>query len=240
MRPSSLTLFVVFLGCAAAAMVLWDSRNASSLAVLLLALATYLLGFAFYSDRADKRAAALLTQFPGPIKLAAPAWQRVLRCLGGMALAGVFYRATVEGARIDDREILGRSLGVLFSLLLTLAALLQLFRQELILRVDTLEYRSLRRKYSYDWSQLSRFYIAGQTWGRYVFCEFTNQSQRNWLIRRGLGIIMPLGISKYALVTLLTDWRALAVAGSQMAAPDGLSHKVSPHGRSLLDYAPTS
>jgi hypothetical protein len=224
----------------AAAVWIIASGGSDSNAMFMLFLSVAVLGWTTAEAYSQQQIDRWIEQFPGPIAISAPTWQRVLLCLSLLALAGLFLSAAATGkaGRSDDWEFYRMVVGGGIGFLVGMGALCQLPRRELVLSFDRLEYRSPWGKHSYRWSEFSKFYLVNSRW-KFLVCEFAHQSHRNWFVRRGLMMTAPLGLSKYALRTLLIAWHARALSTSPVsaAASRAMAPDWRPRGRSLLDYA---
>ncbi|MEQ1953177.1 hypothetical protein [Mesorhizobium sp. CN2-181] len=235
--------FFIRLGLSAAlalaavcALVVGTSDGAVTAFLFLSAL---VFGITILEAAFTRQADHLITQFPGPVVLSAPTWQRVVLALWvGSVAAFLIYGAVVgkAGPR-DDWEFTRLVVIGTFGLVAGLGALCMLPRRLLILDADGLEYQSVWGTYSFRWSAFSRFYLAGSRW-RFVMCEYAGQPHRKWLSRRALMITAPIGISKHALAALLTKWQARALASEGVPSPQATGPAASHNrNRSLLDYA---
>lgn len=224
----------------AAAVWIIAAGGSDSNAMFMLFLSVAVLGWLAAMAYSQQQTDHWIAQFPGPIVISASTWQRVLLCLLGMSLAGMFLSSAAMGkaGRSDDWEFHRMVVVGFFGFLVGIGALCQLPRRELVLGLDKLEYRSLWGTYSYRWSEFSKFYLVNSRWN-YLVCEFAHQSHRHWLVRRGLVITAPLGVSKRALKALLIAWQARALSNSPVstAASRAMTPDPRPRGRSLLDYA---
>ncbi|MEW6634896.1 MAG: hypothetical protein AB1440_28830 [Pseudomonadota bacterium] len=231
-------LFGFGISVLAVAAALWIIASGGSdrdvMFMLLLSVAA--LGWTMASAHSQQQAERWMARFPGPVAISAPTWQRVLLCLLMMPFAGVILHGAAFGKTGpgDDWELYRMVTVGILGLVVGIGALCQLERRELVLSLDRLEYRSFWKTYSYRWSELSRFYTGNSRWN-YLVCEFAHQSHPLWLLRRGLIIAGPLGVSKRALKTLLVAWQARALSSASAAA----SRAMGPDSRkrSLLDYA---
>ncbi len=212
-----------------------SDSNATFMSFLSVAVLGWMAAMAYSQQQTDR----WIAQFPGPVVISAPTWQRVLLCFSLMPLAGALLCGAALGkaGRSDDWEfhriVIVGTMGVLVGIV----ALCQLPRRELVLSLDDLEYRSPWGTHSYRWSEFSKFRLVNPRW-TYLVCEFAHQSNHHWLARRGLMIVAPLGVSKYALKTLLIAWQARSLSNSSASA--AASRSTTPgspsRGRSLLDY----
>lgn len=240
---TSLDLLIGFgMSAMALAAAVWiiASGGSDSNAMFMLFLAVAALGWTAAMAYSHHQTDHWLAQFPGPVTIRAPTWQRILLCLSLLPLAGMLLYGAAMGkpGRGDDWEFSRIVIVGTIGLLVGIGALGQLPRRELVLGLDGLEYRSPWGRHSYRWSDFSRFYVFNPRW-TYLMCEFAHQSHRRWFVRRGLMITAPMGVSKHALKTLLIAWqaRALSNASVSTAASRAMASDPRSRGRSLLDYA---
>lgn len=229
---SALSLLAV-----AAAIWIMASGGSDDNALFMLLVSLAILGWTIFIAYAQQKTDHWLAQFPGPVSISAPAWQRVLLCLLLMLpTCLLIYGGVIINVRRSDWEFVDIAVSCIFGLLCAIGALFQLPRRELLLSLDKLEYRSLQGVHLYGWSEFSQFRVFGR--GMHLLCEFAHQSSRHPLFRRSLLISGPLGVPKSMLKTLLISWqaRALAHAPAQAASRAAASDPV-PRKRSLLDYA---
>lgn len=207
-------------------------------ALFMLFVSLVLFGWTMVAAYAQQKIDRWLAQFPGPVVVSAPLWQRGFIC-AMLILFGCFpiFGGAVISIRRGDWDLLQIIVMCVFGLCCAIGALYQLPRRELVLRQDTLEYRSPRRTHSHHWSEFSNFYAISR--GSQLLCEFSDQASRHRFFRQSLLITGPLGAPKSMLKTLLVSWRAraLAQASARTAASGTVASDPSPRKRSLLDYA---
>lgn len=205
-------------------------------ALFMLLLSLLLFGWTIASAYSQQRTDLWLAQFPGPVVISAPLWQRALLCLVLVAASVPLFGGVVIELRRGDADWLTAAVACMIGCLCVAGALLQLPRRELELSLEGLGYRSLRGRHSYRWSEFSNFYVSGRGW--HLLCEFSDQASRHRFFRQSLLISGPLGVPKSMLKALLIAWqvRALANASAQ-AASRAAASVPSPRKRSLLDYA---
>lgn len=240
---TSLDLLIGFgMSAMALAAAVWiiASGGSDSNAMFLLFLAVAVLGWIAAMAYSQHQTDHWLAQFPGPVTISAPRWQRILLCLSFLSLAGMLLSGAAMGkpGRADDWEFSRVVIVGTIGLLVAIGALSQLPRRELVLGLDGLEYRSPWGRYFYRWSDFSGFRVFNPRW-TYLMCEFAHQSHRRRFFRRGLLITASMGVSKHALKALLIAWqaRALSNASASTAASPAMESGPRPRGRSLLDYA---
>jgi hypothetical protein len=240
---TSLDLLIGFgMSAMAVAAAVWiiASGGSDRDALFWLFLSIAALGWLAAMAHSQQQIDHWIAQFPGPITISAPTWQRVLLCLLLMSVAGVLLSdaALGEAGRRDDWEFSRMMVVGAAGLLVGISALCQLPRRELVLSLDELEFRSPFGKHSVRWPEFSRFYVIYRPWP-FLVCEFAHQSHRRWFVRRGLIIFDPLGVSKDAVKTLLIAWQArtLSCALASSTASRTMAPDSRPRGRSLLDYA---
>lgn len=210
-----------------------SDRNAQFMLFVSLVLFGWTIAGAYAQQKVDR----WLAQFPGPVVVSAPLWQRIFFC-AMLILFGCFpiFGGAVITIRRGDWDLLQIIVLCAFGLCCAIGALYQLPRRELVLSQDTLEYRSLRRTCSHHWSEFSNFYAISR--GSQLLCEFSDQASRHRFFRQSLLITGPLGAPKSMLKTLLISWRAraLAHASARSAASGAAASDPPPRKRSLLDY----
>jgi hypothetical protein len=231
-------LFGLSLSVLAVVAAIWivASGGSDRNALFMLFMSLLLFGWTTAGAYSQQKTDHWLAEFPGPVVISAPAWQRVLFCLVLVLFGCVpFFGGVVIELRRGDADWLKAAVACMFGCLCIAGALLQLPRRELVLGLDKLEYRSVRRTRSYHWSEFSNFYAIGR--GSQLLCEFADQSNRHLYFRRSLLIAGPLGVPKSMLKTLLVAWQARALANASAQAAASRAATSDPRKRSLLDYA---
>lgn len=233
-------LFGLSLSVLAVAAAIWiiASGGSDRNALFMLLVSLLLFGWTMVGAYARQKIDRWLAQFPGPVVVSAPLWQRVTLCLVLISAGCVpLFGGIVIEIRRGNVEWLKAAVACMLGCLCIAGALLQLPRRELVLNLEGLEYRSLKGRHSYRWSDFSNFFAARG--GTYLSCEFSDPASPHQFFRRSLLITGPLGAPKSRLKTLLVSWqaRALANASAQAAASRAVVSDPSPRKRSLLDYA---
>ncbi|TPO12099.1 hypothetical protein [Mesorhizobium sp. B1-1-5] len=234
-------LFGLCLSVLAVAAAIWivASGGSDRNALFMLLVSLLLFGWTIASAYSQQKTDRWLAQFPGPVVVSAPLWQRVFFC-AVLILFGCLptFGGAVISIRRGDWDLLQIVVVCLFGLCCAIGALYQLPRRVLVLSLDGLEYRSFRSRHYYRWSEFSNFHVVGGRWP-HILCELADQASRHQFSPRSLLISGPLGSPKSMLKVLLISWQARALANASAQAAASQSAACDPYQRkgSLLDYA---